>query len=381
MADLTWYDSSETGMPIMNNVAGSFIAVLDACLIDGFNTKTISSIVVASGVATVNCTAHGYTATVQKPVEISGSSESALNGKKQVLTVAADTFTYAAPGVPDGTYTGTLSAKRPGLGWIKAFSGTNKAIYQRTDVAATTNMLRVDNNFVSPADTISNYVFMVESATDIDSYTSKAPSSDSYCLWSNGPNTSTAKTWAIIGDGKRIFVMVPNGSTTYSGHHLYFFGDPDLFKPSDSYGCLISCHAGTNMSTTESAMFSYYNTTTSTSTPSTLSLAGLVFAGNYTGTAKPFAAAIKGLTVSFSSAYPSSVSEPNILLGPSYLTDTTGVRGKLNVYYASVYQPHSTFTVVQPDNEPYYFFTFRANGGPTSEGNSPCVYIRLEGWS
>ena len=48
-----WFDSSETGAPVLNNANGSMIAVLDACLVTGFNNKAVQSINVAAGVAAV----------------------------------------------------------------------------------------------------------------------------------------------------------------------------------------------------------------------------------------------------------------------------------------------------------------------------------------
>ena len=39
---VVWFDSSETGAPVLNNAAGRLIGVLDACLITGFNTKAVT---------------------------------------------------------------------------------------------------------------------------------------------------------------------------------------------------------------------------------------------------------------------------------------------------------------------------------------------------
>ena len=47
-----FFDSSETGAPALNNVAGSALEVIRACLRTGFNSRVVTSIVVAAGVAT-----------------------------------------------------------------------------------------------------------------------------------------------------------------------------------------------------------------------------------------------------------------------------------------------------------------------------------------
>ena len=54
--DVKYFHSSQVGAPVMSQggAAGLLIALLDACLVDGFGLKTVDSIVVASGVATAN---------------------------------------------------------------------------------------------------------------------------------------------------------------------------------------------------------------------------------------------------------------------------------------------------------------------------------------
>ena len=44
MSDPIYYDSSETGAPVLNNAAGSLDAVLYACLVTGFRTVTLDNI-------------------------------------------------------------------------------------------------------------------------------------------------------------------------------------------------------------------------------------------------------------------------------------------------------------------------------------------------
>jgi hypothetical protein len=52
--------SNEQGAPVLNNAAGSLISVLDACLVNGFNTVGIFSITITDNVATVVTSAtHG----------------------------------------------------------------------------------------------------------------------------------------------------------------------------------------------------------------------------------------------------------------------------------------------------------------------------------
>lgn len=241
-----WFDSTETGAPVLNNVPGSQIALLRACLKDGFNVKAISSISVASGVATVTCPAHGYSSAYGKWLKISGASAPALNGVKKQTIVDANTFTYPAPGVADGSYTAT-DARRAPLGWTEAFAdgGGTKAIFARTDVAATVSMLRVVDTASSPASTTHAYVTMVSAATGIDAVSNEVPSTDVNQRWNKGSNTSAAKQWLVVGDDLYFYILLP--TATVDQYIMVGFGDPIALYPGDSTAALLSFSGVTNL--------------------------------------------------------------------------------------------------------------------------------------
>jgi hypothetical protein len=237
--EIFYFDSSDTGAPTLNNAAGSLIGVLDACLINGFNLKTIT-INVSAGVATATCNGHGFSAVTGKLVLIDGATPAALNGLKQVATVPdANTFTFAAAGVPDGAATGSITAKRAPIGWTKAFTGTNKAAYKSSDVAATGRLLRVEDTNTAPASANDARLVMYEAMTDIDTGTGPAPTAAQLAngvYWGKGSNDATAKNWVIVGDGRFFYFFGPNTST---GLHAYAFGDIISYRASDAYGCVL----------------------------------------------------------------------------------------------------------------------------------------------
>jgi hypothetical protein len=79
-------------------------------LVPRTTTATLTSVVVASNVATATRTNHGFSA--GETVRISGSSLSYVNGLKTITTVAdANTFTFAATG-SNATASGTITAVR-----------------------------------------------------------------------------------------------------------------------------------------------------------------------------------------------------------------------------------------------------------------------------
>lgn len=234
-----WFDSDEVGVPVINQVAGSVVQALKACLVTGFNLKAITQIVVTDEVAVATCADHGYTATYGKLLLIDGATAAGLNGRVQPTAVTANTFTYDAPGVPDGTYTGTMSAKRAPLGWAlvaENVEGT-KAIFARTDIQATPSQLFVDDTKGTNA--VAAVVAMVEGATDVETFSGRYPSSG-YPYWLRGANDAAAKAWIIAADSKRVFFLCQKPIGNYPMANI--FGDPVLLYPGDSNGCVLTTH-------------------------------------------------------------------------------------------------------------------------------------------
>lgn len=234
-----WYDSSEIDAPAFTNVAGSGIALLDALLVNGYKVRAVSQIVVTGGVAVATAANHGYTATYGKLLLIEGAPQAGLNGRVQPTEVTTNTFTFSAPGVPDGTYSGSISAKRAPLGWVKAHAGANAAIYARSDPSATGSLLRVVDTRAAPAHAQYMRVTMVATATDVDTFTNETPPDANNPFWSGGSSAS-AQAWALCGDSKRFWIRLPASAPGMG--NLYWFGDPVAIYPGDAGGCLIVTH-------------------------------------------------------------------------------------------------------------------------------------------
>lgn len=186
-----WFSSSDTGLGAIAASAGSAIARLDALLVNGFNSKSCT-ITVAGFVATVTCAAHGFASEYGKRVQIDGvTGATTANGIKDITVVDANTFTFPAPGVSNGSLAGTITAKRAGLGWTKTYAGTNVAIYtpDASLVAGEPFVLKV-------TDTFGSYVTMQLGTAHDGSGNLTAGSSLSYM---GKPNAAAA--WYLVGDG------------------------------------------------------------------------------------------------------------------------------------------------------------------------------------
>lgn len=232
--DVKWFNSNMSGAPALSGTAGALIAVLDACLINGFGSVTLTSLTVASGVATAVKSGHGFIDYVV--VLIDGATPSALNGEKRITWIDANTFSFDATGIDDQTATGTITAKVAPAGWSKLYSKTNTAVYQRSDLAATAMLLRVDD---TPAQYPS--IIMYETMSDVDTGTAPGPTSGHQSFGKSSSAGSTAKPWRLFADSRYFFLQSqPQAVNNWYGNIEY--GDIIPYKDIDQYHCILNGH-------------------------------------------------------------------------------------------------------------------------------------------
>lgn len=237
-----YYDSTMSGAPALSGTAGALIGVLDGCLVDGFGSITVDSLVVASNVATATVSAGHQFAMVGNTgpvIRFAGSSPSGLNSDWRVTITSPTEFTFVTSGISDQTATGTITAKRAPAGFSKAFSGTNKAAYRSDDITGTRLYLRVDDSTTTYA-RIRGY----ETMSDVDTGTGPFPtdaqmSGGGYVYKSNAASSAT-RAWTLFSDGRIIYFFCDaTNANGFTGGFL--FGDLDSYVVSDSYGCLLAC--------------------------------------------------------------------------------------------------------------------------------------------
>jgi hypothetical protein len=241
-SSVRWFTSDMAGAPAIENVEGGLIATLDACLINGFGGVSVTGISVSSEVATVTATAHGY----QKHavIQIAGATPSDLNGDWRIATVpTADTFTFAAPGLADGSATGTITAIRATPGhWEKQWSATNIGAYRSTHPDGTGIVLRVDD---TPTGVNASPVLCYESMSAIDTGVNPFPIITNF-VWRRTA-TSTAgqlpRPWALVADERWFCLLLDFNATTTNPGALYQFGDVVSAAEADSYACYVTGNA------------------------------------------------------------------------------------------------------------------------------------------
>lgn len=233
------FTSTMPGAPVLSGSPGALIAVLDACLVNGFGLQTVSSASVAAGVCTLNVPA-APSAMAGSVILVAGASNAAFNGEQRVLGVTANAITFATAQA-DGAVAGTLSVKLAPAGFAKAFAGTNLAAYQLVAAGSTGFYLRLDD-----AGTTVARVRGFEAMSDVDTGTGLFPTdtqaSGAGLYWSkSNAADATARAWWIFADDRGVYVYTKpsNGYEFQSA----FFGDFLPVKPNDAYACILRGHS------------------------------------------------------------------------------------------------------------------------------------------
>lgn len=241
-----WFSEEMTGAPLLSTdtstgTAGTLVALLKACLITGFNLKSISSLTydAATNTGTASfATGHGYKA--DSIILIADTGDSAWDGEHRIKSVTSQGITFEQVSTPASNLTGVGSCKvAPVGGWaIEYADGLEQiAIFKRTDPTATPIKLRVDNSAFTGWNGSSSYryyyakVEMVQDVTDINTYTSVWST-----LWPASHALGTAQ-WDLAADNK-LFWFVPRYSVV-NKRSVYGFGDINSIRPADNYHCML----------------------------------------------------------------------------------------------------------------------------------------------
>ena len=214
-----WFSSNMNGAGGITNAAGQVISgILNKCLVTGFGSITVDSIVVSSGIATITKSGgHGFLD--NQVIEIDGATPSALNEQHRFTRINANTGTIPVDGISDQTATGTITAKTPSLGFSSVYSDTNVAVYQGNAINGYKHYLKVDDQSTSQP-RVRGYVTM----SDINTGTEPYPRNTQMSGGGYFPKGSseTADHWVLIGNDRGFYISVNRSGV---GYLVSFFGD------------------------------------------------------------------------------------------------------------------------------------------------------------
>lgn len=257
------FSSLDTGSPTLTGgTAGSIITVLDALLINGYNSTTATSVTVSGGVATYNIASNTYT--VGQCLLIAGGTGSytTLNGEMYVTAVTSTSFSFATA-APNGTATGTVTAKVAPMGWTAAFTGTNIKAYQQG--GGQNRYMQID----STSGQLLKYSVW-EAMTAINTGINQAPTSAQSANFAAQLATTTAttgvtKNWYAIGNDRSFYFFIsPDASTNLS---MVFAGDYMSYKSGDLYNCMVTGASSPSLTSTTSTAYYQTAVTAANATP------------------------------------------------------------------------------------------------------------------
>lgn len=265
------FKSTDQGAPVLSNGWGDLTGMLDACLVNGYNLKTINSITLSGSTATATISA-GHAYLVDQVLLVAGANQAEYNGEHRVTAVTTSTVSFAVAGTPasPATTASAFSCKMAPLGFDIAFTGTNKRAYRSPNILSNRPYLRVDDSldpvYTSTGDKFGK-VTVAANMSDIDTfvgarapYDPAAPTRNEVGTGSGGAayvgwykwyyaaigssNTAQAKNWVIIGDGRGFYFLTHlsgtfNPTSGQQNRVCYAFGDFASFKSGDAYNTLL----------------------------------------------------------------------------------------------------------------------------------------------
>lgn len=231
--------SGMAGAPQYANADGNINGILEACLVNGFNTKTATSASAIGGVLTLNFASNpGFEAL--QTVEVAVADVALVNGQHRVVANTNNQVTIAIPGLPDGAVASSgagITIKQAGAGWSKPFSSSTVAVFRPP--AGNRRFLRCVHNL--------NVDFSArgyEEMTDIDAGTGPFPTlqqdSVAQAIYNRGYSAVVNAPWFLIATDKWVVFSLADTLIPNYGIGTLFFGDiAEQVKAGDVYSTMI----------------------------------------------------------------------------------------------------------------------------------------------
>lgn len=243
------YRSTDLGAPVLSGQIGQFITFLDAILVNGYNSVSVSSLTRTGSTATATCAApHGLS--TGDVVLVAGAGQADYNVEAVVTVVSGTVFTYDVANAPTSPATGTITAKRAPLGYTKVFTSSNKAAYRANDPSGLRHYLRVQDDGGSAGGNRECRLWGYEAMTDVDTgtgvYPTPAQSGNGYYQMKSSTTDVIRRAWCMIGDGKIFYLFVDYGGAAASGvsssgtFYGTVFGDILSYKAGDAYASVLA---------------------------------------------------------------------------------------------------------------------------------------------
>jgi hypothetical protein len=248
------FHAGQAGAPKLVGANGSLITVLDAVLVNGYNSVKVTGITRSDNTATVTTdTAHGLL--TGDSVVIAGADQADYNVEAVVSVVDLTHFTYTVANSPDTPATGnTITATRASAGFDKVYSDTNKAVYRSRDPSGSRPYLQVIDDGTTAGGAreakIRGYLTMSDVNTGTEPFPTPAQYANGLFAYKTATISNDARPWVLITDGKNIYFQacMDQSPATMQAMGGYFwwvaFGDIISTRANDPYTAFLAgCHA------------------------------------------------------------------------------------------------------------------------------------------
>lgn len=234
------FASTDPGAPALSGSAGSQLAIVKTCLVDGRGAGAVATLVVAAGIATANYSA-GHPFAVGSVGLFAGATPVELNGEKRILSVSTTAVTFAAPGVADGAATGSITSKLAAAGWQQLYAGTNMAALKPSVPEATGCVLRIDDTGTTSA-RLRGYESMTAASAGVGLFPTDAQLSGGVWWGKSDTANTTACPWRMWSNGRAVLMWISPASAAADQvtGQLYVFGDYVSYRSGDAYSCLLT---------------------------------------------------------------------------------------------------------------------------------------------
>lgn len=330
------YSSTDAGASVQSGAASGILSVIDSTLRTGYNVLTATSVVAASGIATIQFPSSG-TQPLNAVVLIDGAT--AINGEARVLSSEPGRITVATT-APDGPVSGTITVRVAGAGWDRPFApSANKAAYRSVAVGASGAHLRVADS-AGVAARMRGFMSMTSLESGADEFPTDAQrSGGAYWPKSNASN-ATPRRWRVFADDRAFYYFGKPTNTGAAGAQGMFFGDLVPEDPTDAYAVAL-----TDLGGAETSFDSVFSGCVGTARGASSDPDNIFLPRSYTGLGGSVACTKRAAFCTAASAYSgwstyagAAFPFPNkygntLLIYPVYLFDSGGMRGRLPGLY------------------------------------------------
>lgn len=243
------YRSTDYGAPILTGQTGKLADLLEACLVTGYGSLSITSITQTGGVATATTDSPHLWGNAPK-VLISGANETGYNVEATATITGPSTFTFPVAGGTASPATGTLLVKRNGSGWT-TFTGTTIKVLRQPTSGANGFYLRIEDSSTANIARFTGYETMTDANNGTNPFPSVAQLTGGWHVYKSVTLDTVQRPWVLICNGPMFYLVINQASAVdWATAGIFAFGDIVSYKSGDIYHTLNIAGAGTSSSAT-----------------------------------------------------------------------------------------------------------------------------------